>query len=358
MLKTLAIETSCDDTSVAIVSRDGTKFLVDKMISFSQISTHQKYGGVVPELASRLHQEKIISLLDELWRSAIAKVDFISTTTHPGLPGSLLIGKATSQFLASYFDKKTLPINHIQWHIFSLLLERNINSIQFPLAVLTASGGHNDIYIVNYEPNSDTNNKIPNIHDFQTTKLWQTQDDAAGEAFDKVARMLGGSYPGGPRISNMADLGQNIEINQLHPKLQSLQNNNNLLCSGKFFKRIRVDKKKLDFSFSGTKSQVYNFLQKLKRLDIELTTELIQLIAYEFQESVVEVLTHKLYQAAELHQANTLAICGGVSANNRRRDYLNLQNIHHKLIIKPIKKKYSTDNAAMIGVVGILSRKG
>lgn len=182
MTKTLAIETSCDDTSLGIVSFDGKTFQVEKIFAYSQIHDHQKYGGVVPEVASRLHSEKIIAVLEALGRDEIKNVDFISVTTHPGLPGALVVGKATAHLLASFFDKPVIQVNHIHGHIFSLLLERNMDEIQFPLVVLTASGGHNDLYVIESE-------------NLEMNKIGQTLDDAAGECFDKVARMLGGPYP-------------------------------------------------------------------------------------------------------------------------------------------------------------------
>jgi len=148
MIKTLAIETSCDDTSISIVSFDGKVFAVEKLLAYSQIDDHQKYGGVVPEFASRLHSEKIIAVLQNIWREDIQKTDFISVTTHPGLPGSLVVGKAVAAFLAKHFDKPVVEVNHIYGHLFSLFLERNVDEIQLPMVVLTASGGHNDIYVV------------------------------------------------------------------------------------------------------------------------------------------------------------------------------------------------------------------
>lgn len=148
MVKTLAIETSCDDTSVGIINFDGQVFSVESLLAYSQIQDHQKYGGVVPELASRLHSDKIIEVVKNIGLDKIREVDFISVTVHPGLPGALVVGKAIASLLSSYFSKPLLAVNHIYGHVFSLLLERNITDIQFPLVVLTASGGHNDIYVV------------------------------------------------------------------------------------------------------------------------------------------------------------------------------------------------------------------
>jgi|GEM_PF-303588 len=148
MIRTLAIETSCDDTSVGIVSFDGKIFQVETLLAYSQIQNHQQYGGVVPEIASRLHSEKIIEILEAIGRDAIRTVDFVSVTTHPGLPGALVVGKATANLVAEFFGKPVIQANHVYGHLFSLLLERNVNDVQFPLCVLTASGGHNDLYVV------------------------------------------------------------------------------------------------------------------------------------------------------------------------------------------------------------------
>lgn len=140
MRKTFAIETSCDDTSVGIVTYDNGVFSVEKLLAYSQIADHQKFGGVVPEIAYRLHSEKIIHLLDEIGKDAIAQVDTISVTTHPGLGGSLLVGKTAAAMLGEHYSKKVLGVNHIYGHIFSLLLERNVADLPFPWIILTASG--------------------------------------------------------------------------------------------------------------------------------------------------------------------------------------------------------------------------
>ncbi|MBP7841680.1 hypothetical protein KA037_03345 [Patescibacteria group bacterium] len=148
MRKVLAIETSCDDTSIGIISYDDGFFAVEKLVAYSQIADHQKYGGVVPEIASRLHSEKIIALLEEIGMDEIRTVDAIAVTTNPGLPGSLVVGKTTAHFLSTHIGKSVLPINHIHGHIFSILAERNISELKLPYVVLSVSGGHNDIYLV------------------------------------------------------------------------------------------------------------------------------------------------------------------------------------------------------------------
>ncbi len=357
-MKTLAIETSCDDTSVAIVSFDGEIFRTDKMFAYSQVSDHQKYGWVVPEIASRLHSDKIISVLHHINFDEIPEVDTISVTTHPWLPGSLVVGKAAATFLSAYFDKPLIHVNHIHGHIFSLFLERKISDFRFPMVVLTASGGHNDIYLVTSDELLVTSKKESPIWKFKITKLWQTLDDAAGECFDKVARMLWWSYPWWPRIADKASKWKS------NPAVT--------------FKRIFLSKESFDFSFSGMKSQVFFLLKefekswKIKRLKdwkLKIPERLICDIAYEFQEAVVEVLVKKLIRAGIHCNAQTFAIAGGVSCNERLREYLNeygkkeLKSYHptssasliwHPHFLKPVKKVYSTDNGAMIWVAGMI----
>ena len=193
-MRTLAIETSCDDTSLAIVNDNDGSFQVEKILAYSQIQEHQKFGGVVPELASRLHSEKIIAILQAIGLDELSKVDFISVTTSPGLPGSLVVGKTVAYELGAFAQKEVIPIYHIWGHVFSILLERKLQDLDFPLVVLTASGGHNDIYLVEKDPKEKKSDAI-DFAGFSITKIGRTLDDAAGECFDKVSRMLDGPYP-------------------------------------------------------------------------------------------------------------------------------------------------------------------
>ena len=160
-MKTLAIETSCDDTSLAIVSEENGNFQVEDILAYSQIQEHQKFGGVVPELASRLHSEKIIAILQSLGLERIKDVDFISVTTEPGLPGSLVVGKTFASLLGEFYQKEVVPVYHIWGHVFSILLERNIQDLKLPMVILTASGGHNDIYLI-----EDQSSQTPKKSDF------------------------------------------------------------------------------------------------------------------------------------------------------------------------------------------------
>ena len=208
-MKTLAIETSCDDTSLAILDNDDWIFNVDKIVMYSQIQQHIPYGWVLPEVASRLHSEKIVSLIQEIWLENIQNVDFISVTTKPGLPWSLVVGRTTAHLLAEYYHKPLLEVNHIHGHIFSILLERKLEDIQCPLVILTASWGHNDLYVVTNSHDSSlslrmTEENTEKVWPFFVTKIGYTLDDAAWEAFDKVSKMLGGPYPWWPWISAQA----------------------------------------------------------------------------------------------------------------------------------------------------------
>lgn len=152
-MKTFAIETSCDDTSVGIVSYTDGVFSVEKLLAYSQVQDHQKFGGVVPEIAYRLHSEKIIHLIEAIGREDISQVDSLSVTVNPGLGGSLLVGKSAAAMLGEHYNKKVIGVNHIYGHIFSILLERNVDHLPFPWVILTASGGHNEIYFVNVTEN-------------------------------------------------------------------------------------------------------------------------------------------------------------------------------------------------------------
>lgn len=371
MVKTLAIETSCDDTSVGIVSFDGQMFSVDSLLAYSQIDDHQKYWWVVPEIASRLHSDKIIEVIKNIGLDAIKEVDFISVTVHPWLPGSLVVGKAVASLLSSYFAKPLVQVNHIYWHLFSLLLDRKTSDIQFPMVVLTASGGHNDIYIVNNDELPITNYEWlewKNFWWYKIAKIWYTLDDAAGECFDKVARMLGGPYPGGQRISERASLSQKSIKSKAH-KVESQEKDADFTDLETFdlkdfhFKRIFLSKDGFEFSFSWMKSQVSFLLKQLRDKEqgtstvYQLSEELVCDIAYEFQEAVVEVMVKKLVRAGIAFEAKTLWLAGGVSCNDRLWEYLQSyakEKVPEVLVLRPMKKVYSMDNAAMIGLAWIL----
>ncbi len=362
-MKTLAIETSCDDTSLAIVDNDDWIFNVEKIVMYSQIQQHIPYWWVLPEVASRLHSEKIVALVNEIWLENIEKVDFISVTTKPGLPGSLVVGRTTAHLLAEYYHKPLTEVNHIHGHIFSILLERKIEDIQCPLVILTASWGHNDLYVVTKKPHptplllGEGNSKAvgedntEQVGPFYVTKIWYTLDDAAWEAFDKVSKMLNGPYPWWPWISAQALKWKPNE------KFQ--------------FKRIFLplkDDQIFEFSFSWMKSQVLQLLSHIEKEWKTLTEQDICDIAYEFQEATVETLWKRLIRAAKMYGAKTIAIAWWVSANKRLAEYVqeladewnNSDYAEKKWLhvdfVHPVKNLYSTDNWSMIWVAGLLTK--
>ncbi|NBV41957.1 tRNA (adenosine(37)-N6)-threonylcarbamoyltransferase complex transferase subunit TsaD, partial [bacterium] len=270
----LAIETSCDDTSVALV-RNGCEVLA--MRTHSQVKSHRKYGGVVPELASRLHVERIHGLLDAVFRDAglnLAQIDAIAVTVAPGLEGSLIIGVTVAKTIGVLTGKPVIPVHHIYGHIYSVMLAET--PPEFPFVSLVASGGHTQLWLAKGH------------YDFEL--LGQTRDDAAGEAFDKVARLLGLGYPGGPEIEKLAESG--------NPK--------------RFHFPRAMRQSRYEFSFSGIKTAVSQLIQGLESpFDSPLKAD----IAASFQAAVVDMLVDKAANACRNFDSKTLCIVGGVSAN-------------------------------------------
>ncbi len=312
-MKILAFETSCDDTSIAL-------FEDDKLISMhtkSQIKIHNLTWWVVPEVASREHANVIFDVLADVLSDGEVElwdIDYIAVTTHPWLVPSLLTGITVASTLSQTLQIPILPIDHIQAHIFSNFLEREESEIKFPLCCLTVSGGHNEVY---YMPDMWTREK-----------LWQTQDDAAGEAFDKVAKMMWLWYPGGPIISKLAS--------EFH------------WDSKKMFPRVYLEKSEFWFSFSGLKSAVK------REIDTrwELTNEDKKEISFEFQSAVNEVLCYKLMEAAKQKWVSTILLAGWVSANDDLNMRIQQEATKIWLVFfAPAKKLYCMDNAAMIWIL-------
>ena len=349
-MKTLAIETSCDDTSLAIVNNDDWNFIVDKIVMYSQIKQHIPFWWVLPEVASRLHSEKIVALINEIWFDNIHDVDFISVTTKPWLPGSVVVGRTAAYLLSEYYNKPLCEVNHIHGHIFSILLERKIEDIVLPLVILTASWWHNDLYVVNDKITDQLSwLETEKVWPFYVTKIWYTLDDAAWEAFDKVSKMLWWPYPWWPWISEQA---------------LKWKHNEKFL-----FKRIFLplkDNQIFEFSFSWMKSQVLQLLSHYENEWKSLNEQDICDIAYEFQEATVETLWKRLIKASKMYWAKSIAIAWWVSANSRLREYVENEisewnkseyagnNWLHVKFLHPVKNLYSTDNWAMIWVVWLL----
>lgn len=322
-MKILAIETSCDDTSLAI-------FEDDKLLSLdtkSQIKIHQSTGWVVPEVAAREHANAIFEVLENVLNSSNTKleeIDYIAVTSHPGLIPSLLTWITLARTLAKVLNKQVLELNHIQWHIFSNFLERKKQDINFPLVCLTVSGWHNDIYFMNSM--------------WSLEKIWSSNDDAAWESYDKVAKMMWLWYPGGPVISELS--WEYIDLWLINSKKEDL------------FPRVWLKKDEFDFSFSGLKSAVKREVDKRILENWELTLDDKREISYEFQNAVNEVLAYKLISWALEKEVKTIMLAGWVSANDDLKNKIKLLAEKNNLeFIHPVKSLYCMDNAAMIWIL-------
>lgn len=302
----LAIETSCDETSVAVIQNQK---VLSNIVS-SQISLHKKYGGVVPELAARAHSENIDYVLSLAIKEAKIKleiIDYVAYTSTPGLISCLHVGKVVAQTIASYLKKPLVPCNHLFGHIYASLIE---NQWQFPVLGLLVSGGHTQLLY------------LPTEH-LQFQILGQTLDDAVGECFDKVARMLGLSYPGGPEIDQLAKKGQDTYSLPLPKNDQTL-----------------------DFSFSGLKSAAAKVIaQEGKKLNIAN-------FSCSLEKTIVKILIIKLELAIKQYHPKTVVLAGGVSANSGlRNNFFALKEKYPKINFIAPSLEYCTDNAAMIGML-------
>jgi len=312
----LGIETSCDETAAAVVV-DGVTIL--SSVIASQTEIHHKYGGVVPELASRKHIEAIVPVVNEaVQRSGIEqkKIDAIAVTQGPGLIGSLLVGFSFAKAFAFTLDIPWIGVNHLEGHINSVFLKPNPPS--FPFAALLASGGHTSIYYVTSHTAME--------------QMGQTRDDAAGEAFDKVAKMLGLGYPGGSIISRYAQQGNPEKI--IFPRA--------------YLNKEGTSANLYDFSFSGLKTAVNRYIQTHQN---EYQQQIPD-IAAGFQEAVVEVLSYKLIQAAIEKRCSHIAIAGGVAANHRLREKIRHDAEKKGITVHIPAIELCGDNAAMIAATG------
>jgi len=307
----LGIETSCDETAAAVVV-DGTQ--IRSSVVSSQIEVHHPFGGVVPELASRKHMEAIVPVVTEALAGSgmdSKQLDAIAVTQGPGLVGALLVGFCFAKSFAFALDIPWVGVNHLEGHINSLFLEED--PPPFPFVALLASGGHTSIYYVT----SHTRFEV----------VGQTRDDAAGEAFDKVAKMLGLGYPGGGVIDRLATQGDPEKI---------------------VFPRPFLDKSTFDFSFSGLKTSVRRYIEK----NMDAYQEQIPDIAAGFQESVVDVLSFKVIHAALMKGCEHIAVVGGVAANNRLREKVRQEAELKGLKVHIPSMDLCSDNAAMIAATG------
>lgn len=308
-MKILAIESSCDETSIAVVE-DGKHVLSN--VTYTQIEIHKQYGGVVPEVASRHHIEKVTYVLEGALQKAnitLDEIDAVAVTQTPGLVGSLMVGINTAKTIALAFNKPIIYVNHIHGHIYANYLT---NDFLFPLIALVVSGGHTEIVL------------MKDHFDFEI--LGETLDDAVGEAYDKIARVVNVGYPGGPIIDKMAASGT--------PTYK--------------LPHVKLGKDSYDFSFSGLKSAVINLHNKAQMKGETLNAFDL---AASFQDAVVDVLVSKTKRAIEEYNCKQVIVAGGVAANRGLRNSMqqmvnDLEGV--TLTFPPFE--YCTDNAAMIGV--------
>ncbi len=318
----LGIETSCDETAAALVKVEGGKFKILSNVVSSQIKIHQKFGGVVPEVAARNHIINIIPVINQALTEAKIKpekIDRIAVTNGPGLITSLLIGVETAKTLAYAWQKPIYSINHLKAHLYANWLENR--SIKFPAIALIVSGGHTELIFLNRKRDSRIALK----------KIGQTVDDAAGEAFDKVAQLLKIGYPGGPIISKLAKEG--------NPKTFD-------------FPRPMIKDDNYNFSFSGLKTSVLYTVKKLKKINQQTIADLCA----SFQQAAVDVLVTKTIKAAQDYKAKTVMLSGGVAANSLLRENLKLKAESLKLNFLMPEIHLCTDNAAMIAAAGYFTR--
>lgn len=307
----LGIESSCDETS-ASVCVDGH---IVSNVTANQ-SVHEAYGGVVPELASRVHQQNIVPTVQQaLQRAKIAKnaVDAVAFTRGPGLLGSLLVGVSFAKAFALANNLPLIEINHMQAHILAHFIDDPKPA--FPFLCLTVSGGHTQIVLVRDY--------------FDMEVIGKTQDDAAGEAFDKTAKILGLPYPGGPLIDKYAITGNPLRFTFPEPNIPGL-----------------------DFSFSGLKTSILYFIRDEVKKDADFIAKNLEDICASVQHRIVTILLNKLRKAAIIHNINDIAIAGGVSANSGLRKMVNEMGTNENWNVFIPKFEYCTDNAAMIAIAG------
>lgn len=308
----LGIETSCDETSAAIIANGN--IIMSNIIS-SQIPVHQKFGGVVPEIASRKHVELIGMVIQEALNEAkvtFSDPDAVAVTYGPGLVGALLVGVSAAKALAYSLEKPLIGVNHIESHIYANFLEGP--SPKLPAVCLVVSGGHTDLVY---------------LEDHGCFRLiGRTRDDAAGEAFDKMARAVGLGYPGGPLVEKLALEGDSEAID---------------------FPRAYLEAESLDFSFSGLKSSVLNYLNRaaMKGENVNRAD-----LAAGFQKAVVDVLVDKALAAAGRYNTRTILLAGGVAANSRLRRELTDRANEAGIIVRYPAPVFCTDNAAMVACAG------
>lgn len=310
----LAIESSCDETSMSII-KDGTEEICT--VTNTQIDIHKEFGGVVPEIASRSHIENVTIVLDELLSRSnftIDMIDAIGVTYGPGLIGSLMIGLQCAKTISLVTGKPLIPVHHIAGHIYANNLEKRL---EFPLIALVVSGGHTDLVYMK--------------EDYSFRRIGSTLDDAVGEAYDKVAKVCGLEYPGGPKVDKLAKEGQDT-YDLPYP----------------------LDDDTYNFSFSGIKSAVVNIVHNETQRGNEIR---VADMCTTFQNRVVSVITKKTIKALKEYNCKNLVLAGGVAANSGLREKLNEACLKENINFSYPRIAYCTDNAAMIGAAAYYAHK-
>lgn len=310
----LAIESSCDEMSMSII-KNGEQEI--QTVVFSQIDIHKKFGGVVPEIASRNHIECVTIVLDEILTKANMKIDdidIIGVTYGPGLIGSLLIGLQAAKTISLVTGKPLIPVHHIAGHIYANNLEKRL---EFPLIALVVSGGHTDLVYMD--------------KDYSFKRIGSTLDDAVGEAYDKVAKILGLEYPGGPKIDKLSKIGKDT-YNLPYP----------------------LDDDSYNFSFSGIKSAVINLVHNENQRNKDIR---IEDMCTSFQNRIIKVITKKTKKAIEEYDVKNIIMAGGVAANSGLRESINNLCKEKGITFSVPQIKYCTDNGAMIGAAAYYAYK-
>jgi len=333
-MKILAIETSCDETAAAVV--ENGKIVLSNVVASSQMM-HAKTGGIIPENAAREQVKSIIPVIDEALERAKCKIEYtdaLAVTTGPGLVGSLLVGVESTKSLSYIFNKPIIPVNHLLAHVYGCFIEQEVSNTKkhlqlpgFPLIAVVVSGGHTDIIYM----------KDHGIYEW----IGGTRDDAAGEAFDKIARLLGLPYPGGPSIEEAAKIFL-MKNPYFHLKL---------------FPRPMMNENNFDFSFSGLKTAVQNELKKQESGKAKKIKR--ELLAAEVQEAICDVLVKKSVKAIAAYRPKSFLLCGGVAANTRLRELFGhaLEKLSLLVSLHVPERQYCTDNAAMVGVCSYFNNK-
>jgi N6-L-threonylcarbamoyladenine synthase len=338
----LAIETSCDETAAAVVAETGdprAPWTMKSNVVASQAAIHREWGGVVPELASRQHLRDICGVVEEALASAgvtFGDLGAVAVTQGPGLVGSLLVGVSFAKSIAWSFGIPLVPVHHLAGHIESLVLQHG--ELPLPAAVLVVSGGHTSLYLVRepgrYEP------------------IGRTRDDAAGEAYDKVAKLLGLGYPGGPAIDRLAREGNDRAVAFRAPRMTHADRSQPAPTAAPGLLPKPIERN-VDFSFSGLKTAVLRLVQEKTAGDRRMAPQEVADIAASFQRVVVETLLDRTFEAARWLGARSIGIAGGVSANSRLRGEAEARGAKLGVPVFVPPLALSTDNAAMIGAAGL-----